>query len=328
MSTGRTCASSRRRSTRRSSSAQFAGGSTATPMNWMPMRRVGAAARAMLVTRRGTDAGACRSPSSRRRGHGRPSARATGRSATASCAAKAATITAPDLETVKLKDPKDFTIIGKRVPGVDNHAIVTGKPLFGIDVTVPGMLYAVFEKCPVFGGKVVSRESRRDQGASRASSTRSSSTAARSSTGLLRRRRDRRRQLVARASRRARSSRSRGTKAPTASQSSDELRRAGGRAVEAAAACVASEGRRRRRGVQRARRRSVEARVLLSVHRARAARAAELHGALQGRQARDLVADADAGRRVAASCAQTLGIPGHRHHDPYARAAAAASAGG
>ena len=33
---------------------------------------------------------------------------------------------------------------------------MTGQPLFGIDVTVPGMLYAVFQKCPVFGGKVVS----------------------------------------------------------------------------------------------------------------------------------------------------------------------------
>ena len=39
---------------------------------------------------------------------------------------------------------------------MDSPLVVTGKPLFGIDVTLPGMQYAVFEKCPVFGGKFVS----------------------------------------------------------------------------------------------------------------------------------------------------------------------------
>jgi isoquinoline 1-oxidoreductase beta subunit len=82
---------------------------------------------------------------------------ASKRSATyGALAAQAATMRVPDLASVTLKDPKDFKIIGQPIPGVDNIKVVTGQKLFGIDVTVPGMLYAVFEKCPVFGGKLVS----------------------------------------------------------------------------------------------------------------------------------------------------------------------------
>jgi isoquinoline 1-oxidoreductase beta subunit len=55
-----------------------------------------------------------------------------------------------------LKDPKDFKLLGTRVAGVDNPKIVTGAPLFGIDVQLPGMVYATYTKCPVFGGKVAS----------------------------------------------------------------------------------------------------------------------------------------------------------------------------
>jgi len=81
----------------------------------------------------------------------------TRRTATyASLAAKAATLTPPPLSAVKLKDPKDFKIIGKPLKGVETTAIVTGKPIFSIDVEPPNTLFSVYQKCPVFGGKAVS----------------------------------------------------------------------------------------------------------------------------------------------------------------------------
>jgi isoquinoline 1-oxidoreductase beta subunit len=53
-----------------------------------------------------------------------------------------------------LKDPRDFRVIGKRRKRTDGAPIVTGQAVFGLDVRVPGMLYAVMERCPFFGGKV------------------------------------------------------------------------------------------------------------------------------------------------------------------------------
>jgi isoquinoline 1-oxidoreductase beta subunit len=134
---------------------QVAGGSSATPNHWLPLRRVGAAARAMLV---GAAAERWSVPASEcETAHGVVTHKASGRSLRyGALLDRAATIPAPALDQVVLKDPKSFTIVGTRVKGVDNHAIVTGKPLYGIDVTLPGMLYAVYEKSPVFGGKVKS----------------------------------------------------------------------------------------------------------------------------------------------------------------------------
>ena len=81
--------------------------------------------------------------------------RASKRSATyGSLASAAVSVTPPDLATVPLKDPKKFTIIGTRTKTVGLRDILMGKPMFGIDVTVPNMHYATFVKSPVFAAKV------------------------------------------------------------------------------------------------------------------------------------------------------------------------------
>ena len=132
---------------------QFSVGSQSTPTNFAPLRRAGATGRAVLVQAAaetwGVPAGECTTES------GTVIHRASNRRAKyGELATKAASLTPPAI--VPLKDPKDFRLLGTRVAGVDNPKIVTGAPLFGIDVQLPGMLYATYTKCPVFGGKVVS----------------------------------------------------------------------------------------------------------------------------------------------------------------------------
>jgi len=134
---------------------QFAGGSMATPMNYDAMRRVGAAGRALLIqaAAKGWNAPAAECATA----DGKVFHKASGRSASyGALVATAASLPAPSLGSLVLKDPKDFKIIGRAIGGIDSPKVVTGQPLFGIDTVVPGMRYAVFEKCPVFAGKVVS----------------------------------------------------------------------------------------------------------------------------------------------------------------------------
>ncbi|HEX2851748.1 MAG TPA: molybdopterin cofactor-binding domain-containing protein [Opitutaceae bacterium] len=134
---------------------QSAGGSTSTPNNYDNFLKVGATARTIL-----TEAAAqtWSVPASECNAEGGAiHHRSSGKSLKyGELVAKAATLPAPDPASVKLKDPKDYKILGQRISGVDNPKIVSGQGLFGIDIKLPGMVYAVYEKCPAFAGKVVS----------------------------------------------------------------------------------------------------------------------------------------------------------------------------
>ncbi len=134
---------------------QVAGGSTALPTNWDPIRKMAAAGRAMFVNAAAEE---WKVPASEiSTGSGKVMHRASGKTATyGSFAAKVATMTPPDQKTVTPKDPKDYKIIGQPIHNYDINPIVTGKPIFSIDFTVPNMLWAVYQKCPVFAGKPMS----------------------------------------------------------------------------------------------------------------------------------------------------------------------------
>lgn len=58
----------------------------------------------------------------------------------------------PDAKTISLKDPSQFTLIGKATAHLDIPDKCTGKARFGLDVRIPGMVYAVIARCPTFGG--------------------------------------------------------------------------------------------------------------------------------------------------------------------------------
>src|SRR5581483_8862877 len=71
-------------------------------------------------------------------------------------AAAAAKIAPPDPKSIKLKDPKTWTIAGKPLKRLDTADKLNGSKIYAIDIKLPGMLNAAIKDCPVFGGKLVS----------------------------------------------------------------------------------------------------------------------------------------------------------------------------
>jgi isoquinoline 1-oxidoreductase beta subunit len=128
-------------------------GSQAIRSTWEPLRRAGAEAREMLkqaaAQQWGVDKSQCRAE------NGFVVNASTGaRLSYGSLADAAAKLPVP--QNVALKDPKQFRVIGKPVKRLDTREKVTGRAQYGLDARVPGMVYAVIQRCPVFGGKVAS----------------------------------------------------------------------------------------------------------------------------------------------------------------------------
>ncbi|MFZ9651813.1 MAG: molybdopterin cofactor-binding domain-containing protein [Steroidobacteraceae bacterium] len=133
---------------------QFAGGSTATPRCWDPLRKAGATARVMLMqaaaqrwnvplTECRTEAGAVIHESGKTLRY-------------VELAEAAARLPVPAPDAVSLKNRSAYKLLGTRVPGVDTPRIVRGEPLFAIDTVLPEMVYAVYVKGEAIGAKPIS----------------------------------------------------------------------------------------------------------------------------------------------------------------------------
>lgn len=134
---------------------QGAGGSTSIPRAWDQLRQAGAAAKAMLIAAAAKKWNV--NPAEITAQDSRLTHQASERSATyGSLVLEAAKMPVPDPNTLKLKTRDQYRLLGRRHHGVDDPKIVTGKPLFGIDVQLPGMVYCNYTKCPAVGGKVKS----------------------------------------------------------------------------------------------------------------------------------------------------------------------------
>ncbi|MEN0063470.1 MAG: xanthine dehydrogenase family protein molybdopterin-binding subunit [Myxococcota bacterium] len=130
---------------------QSTGGSTSVRKGYAAMREVAATARTMLRTaaaaKFGLSVDECTAKLGVVEGGGK-------RATYGELAADASTLPSPD--GVELKAPSDFRYIGKPLPRLDIPAKVDGGAVFGIDVSVPGMMHASIEHCPIFGGQLAS----------------------------------------------------------------------------------------------------------------------------------------------------------------------------
>ena len=131
---------------------QLTGGSTSVRDGWEKLRVAGAQVREMLISAAATKWNVA--PGELKAVNGMVIG-PKGKKATYGSLAEAAS-KLPVPEKVVLKDPKDFTIVGKKTKRLDTPAKINGTAVFGIDVKMPGMVYAALEQCPVIGGKVVS----------------------------------------------------------------------------------------------------------------------------------------------------------------------------
>jgi isoquinoline 1-oxidoreductase subunit beta len=131
---------------------QVTGGSSSVWSGLEQFRQAGAAARAMLVAaaaqRWNTDPGSCRTES------GAVFDSSNRKLTYGQLVADAAKLSPP--EHLQLKDPKNFKLIGKPIKRLDTSVKLNGKAIFGLDVTLPGMLTAVVARPPIFGAKVKS----------------------------------------------------------------------------------------------------------------------------------------------------------------------------
>jgi len=133
--------------------SQWAGGSFSVRGSYTEFRKIGASAKEMLV-KAGAETWSvpveeCYAE------QGKVLHRPTGKSVSyAELAEKASKLSVP--KEPKLKDPKDFILLGKATARPDVPLKSSGKAIFGIDAEAPGMVYASVERCPVFGGKMVS----------------------------------------------------------------------------------------------------------------------------------------------------------------------------